>query len=119
MAPSFEEASRAFRDFLASKGWPTEIVWVRAKDVLMGRPIIVYRDGEDVDDAVARDFEVGRERRLGVRIEALCTLGSATCATVDYPADTREAELMMFPEDGLEISAAVPRTEGEVRWPAC
>jgi predicted ArsR family transcriptional regulator len=108
VTPTFAEATRAFRDFLAARGWPTELVWVQAKDVLRGRPIIVYRNTEDADADVARDYETSLERGLAVRIDAICTLGDATCATVTSSAG-----------DGLEMSVAEPRTEGEVRWPAC
>ena len=59
-----------------------------------------------------RSYEQGRSANLGVSLEAVCTFDGATCAIVGYPADEREAELLMYPSDGsLKFSAALPRTE--------
>jgi hypothetical protein len=70
-------------------------------------PILVYRSAEEEPRAVECEFEAARQQGLGVQLEALCTLTGATCATVTTGGD------------GLTITAAEPRAEGEVRYPFC
>jgi hypothetical protein len=114
-SPSFGEAVQRFKDFLRSQHWPEDIRWFRADDFgrAPGGPITIVRepDGDGCGDAMA-SYEQGRRANLGVSFEAVCTFGGATCAIVGYPADAREAELLMYPSDGsLKLSAALPRTE--------
>jgi len=114
-SPSFGEAVKRFQDFLRTQQWPEKILWFRADDFgrVPGRPILLLRkpDGDGSGDAMAA-YERGRWANLGVSLEAVCTLDGATCAIVGYPADEREAELLMYPSNGsLKLSAALPRTE--------
>ena len=114
--PDFSESVRRFQAFLRREGWPDRILWIREEGVtrVPGQPIAVVRpaDGDGSAEAEAA-HEIGRHRNLGVSMQAICTLGDATCATVSYPSDEREAELLMYPSDGsLKLSAALPRTEG-------
>jgi hypothetical protein len=104
--PNFAEAEQAFRSFLKTQGWPTELIWVRAQDVRRGQPVLVYRS-EETEGAAERDYEAARAQGQGLQLEALCTASGATCATVTIGGD------------GLTMTAAEPRAEGEVRWPFC
>jgi hypothetical protein len=121
--PDFREATRRFRDFLRRQDWPEQIVWVRAGDVIRspGAAITIYRQTDAVGDGNAqREYELARRKQLGVLLDAVCTLGGATCAIVLHPVDRREAEFLMYPSDGgLKLSVASPRTEGSVRWATC
>jgi hypothetical protein len=122
-APSFDEAAQSFRTFLVAQGWPGHIVWIRDGDVIRraGDPVTICRSEQaDGEKGAQRKYEIGRRRGLGVLLEAICTLGDATCAIVAYPVDEREAELLMYPSDGgLKLSVAVPRIEGVARWSSC
>src|SRR5579871_2095664 len=96
--PEFDDAVRQFRAFLQSQGWPTRIVWVRAGDISRqtSESVAVHRrDGDAAVEARAA-YEEGRRAGLGVAFEAVCTLGDAAVSTVSYPADERDAELLMY-----------------------
>src|SRR4051812_47522423 len=111
----FDEALSRFRAFLRSQGWPTAIVWARAGDVIRdsSEVISIVRRQSGSDSEARRTFEDGLGGGLGVSFEAVCTLGDETVAVVAFPADSREAELLMYPPDGsLRMSAAMPRVEG-------
>jgi hypothetical protein len=115
--PDFGEATRRFRDFLRRQDWPEQIVWVRAGDVIRspGPAITICRQTDAVGDGHAeREYELARRKGLGVLLDAVCTLGGATCAIVLYPVDLREAELLMYPSDGgLKLSVASASHRGE------
>ena len=122
-APSFDEAARASARFLWPRVGRVQIVWIRDGDVIRraGDPVTICRSEQADGGLVAeRKYEIVRRRGLGVLLEAICTLGDATCAIVSYPVDEREAELLMFPSDGgLKLSVAVPRIESVARWSSC
>jgi hypothetical protein len=115
--PPFVDAVRRFEEFLEGQGWPPTIRWVAEEDLERspGRPIAVALvEGEDREAEARGRYEIGQERRLGVLLHAICTLGGASCAVVSFPEDERESERLMFPSDGsLKLSVAVPREEGE------
>jgi hypothetical protein len=120
--PEWAEARRRFADCLRSQGWPEAIQWVGAGDVQRVSPseIVVYLRADDDGTAEAeRLFERGRRAGLGVMLDAVCTWGDVTCATVSSPRDEREGELERCPPAGLKLSVAVPRLAGTARWPAC
>ena len=120
--PDFDDAIRRFRAFLQGQGWPTKIVWVRSGDISrrFSESIAVHRRDGDAAGEARGIYEQGCRAGLGVALEAVCTLGDAAVATVSYPADEREAELLMYPSNGgLKMSAAIPRVEGTVRWSSC
>jgi hypothetical protein len=109
--PGFRQATSQFRQFLLETGWPERIVWVRS-DVARSfeQPVAVNRC--EVSEA-EREFEVGRQKGLGVLLDAICTFQGATCATVLHPSDSDEAERLMYPSNGgLKMSATIPRAEG-------
>jgi hypothetical protein len=114
---TFDQAVSRFRAFLSAEGWPTTIRWVEAADV--GRSgqdrifIAPFRDNHE--EQAEKEYEVARNRRLGVCFDAVCTVGDATCAIVLSPADALDAELQMYPSDGgLKLSVAMLRTEGRM-----
>jgi hypothetical protein len=113
--PIFEDAMARFRAFLSEQGWPTELVWVRPADGGRGSPS--KHSWRKCPEAYARkEYNEARAKGLGVCLDAVCIVGSTTCATILYPADERDAELLMFPSDGgLKLSVAVTKTAGHVR----
>lgn len=119
-APGFDEAAQKFREFLVSLGWPGQIIWIRDGDIIRRArdPLTICRSEQgDGEENAQRKYEIGLRKGLGVLLEAICTLGDATCAIVSYPVDQREAELLMYPSHGgLKLSAALPRIEGVARW---
>jgi hypothetical protein len=120
--PEFAEATRRFAAFLREQGWPERIQWVSEGNV--ERPsaaeITVYLTGDDDGaEEAERVFERGRQARLGVMLDAICTWGEATCAVVSYPRDALQAEQEWYPAPGLKLRAALPRLAGTVRWAAC
>jgi hypothetical protein len=119
----FATAVQRFREFLQAEGWPTALLWVREADVvrLPGPGLAVFREGDDDGATRAeRVFASACEGGLGVALEAVCTLGAATCALVSWPRDREDAERSSYPAGGaLKLSAAAPRLEASVRWSAC
>jgi hypothetical protein len=110
-APPFDQAVGTFQDFLEAQGWPTEIVWARPWDIGWKSGALTVRTSETLD---ARNrYDLGRRAGLGVMLEAHCTIGSLTCASVGFPRDEGEAERLMYPSDGsLKLGVAVRRVEG-------
>jgi hypothetical protein len=121
--PEFAEAVQRFRDFLRAEGWPMQVLWVREADIvrLPDPGIAVFLQGDDGGvERAERVFASARAAGLGVAMEAVCTLGDATCAVVAWPRDRDEASREPYPPDGgLKLSAATPRLEGTARWSAC
>jgi hypothetical protein len=121
--PDFGAAVLRFRDFLRAEGWPTDLLWVREADLvrLPDPGLAIFLQGDDDGAARAeRVFEAARAAGLGVAMEAVCTLGAATCAVIAWPRDPEEAARALYPADGgLKLGAATPRLEGTARWSAC
>jgi hypothetical protein len=114
--PTFTEAVAQFRTFLRGQGWPDQIKWIDASDVVRqaGRPPVVddHANGDGDRKAEVR-YDLGRNKRLGVLLEGVCTLSGRSCAIICSPSDAVEAEYLMYPSDGgIKLSVAVPRTEG-------
>ena len=113
----FRDAVARFRAFLLDQGWPMAIAWVPTwKILLRPGPSTAIESVHAAHDAqAATEYDAARDRGLGVCFDAVCTIGDTTYATVLWPADARDAELMMYPSDGgLKLSVAVPRTEGRI-----
>jgi hypothetical protein len=106
----FAAAAADFADRLEAAGWPRALVWARVTNVTRGRDgeVVVYLGlGEERDEDARRAFE---EARAGgaAAFAAVCTLGEATCATVE-------------PAAGVADTFTIPTTplEGSARWPVC
>jgi hypothetical protein len=121
--PEFAGAVQRFRDFLRAEGWPTDLLWVREADIvrLPESGVAVFLQGDDDGAARAeRVFASARAAGLGVALDAVCTLGEATCAVVAWPLDPEEAVRAHYPADGgLKLSVATTRLEGTARWSSC
>jgi hypothetical protein len=109
--PAFHQATDEFQRFLSDLAWPTQIVWVRDDVIrLPGQAVGVRRCAAAEAE---REFETGRQKGLGVLLDAICTFEGTTCAAVLHPSDSEESERLMYPSDGgLKMAAAVPRVEG-------
>jgi hypothetical protein len=114
----FRDAVARFQAFLFDQGWPTAIVWVPTWtiDRRPGPSTAIESIHAGHEAHAANEYHATRDRGLGVCLDAVCTIGDTTYATVLWPADARAAELLMYPSDGgLKLSVAVPRTEGRIR----
>jgi hypothetical protein len=114
----FDDAVSRFRAFLHSQGWPTQIIWMKPGDIILrtSEAVVICHRDVDGESGAIEIFEDASQRALGVSLDAVCTLGDATVAIVDFPSDGREAELLMYPADGgLKMRIAIPRLEGAVR----
>lgn len=111
-APVFEDAVRRFQAFLRTQDWPEALVWVEQSQIVQTpRGIFISPSGQT--DNPVEIYEIARRRRLGVTMEAICTLDDSTCAVITFPSDALDAELLMYPADGgLKLSVAIPRIAG-------
>ena len=113
----FHDAVARFQAFLLQQGWPTAVAWVPAWKIVRrpGRPTAIESIDLGHETRAAAEYEAARDRGLGVCFDAVCTIGETTYATVLWPLDARDAELLMYPSDGgLKLSVAVPRMEGRI-----
>jgi hypothetical protein len=109
-AVDFAAAAADLADRLEAAGWPRALVWTRVRDVTRGRDgeVVVYVQLEDErDDDARRAFEAARAAG-GVAFTAVCTLGEATCATVEPAAG--DADVFTIPPAPIG---------GSARWPVC
>lgn len=112
--PVFREAAQEFSAFLESQWAFPDLLWVFREDVCQrGRRFFVRFPVPEENKGIAEKlYDQGVERGLGVRLEALCLLGSRTCCYVWLPSDEVDASYAML--SGLKFS--VP-TSPEVAQP--
>ena len=78
-----------------------DCVWVRSA---------AHHDPQPAE--AEREYEIARQRGLGVCLEAIRVSGGATVAVVLHPHDDDEAERLMYPSDGeLKLSMPVARDD--------
>lgn len=106
----FAAAAAELADRLEAAGWPRTLVWARATDVTRGPDgeVVIYLGlEEERDEDARRAFEAARATGAAA-FTAVCTLGDATCATVE-PAPAGS--------DTFTIPPAP--IGGSARWPVC
>lgn len=114
--PVFGEAAREFSAFLESQGAAPGLLWVFREDVCQrGRRVFVRVPVPAENEEIAGGlYERGVKRGLGVRLDALCLLGSRTCCYVWVPSDEEDASYAML--SGLKLSTpAEPEAARAVR----
>jgi hypothetical protein len=106
MTSTFEESCARFQKFLGSNGYPADLIWVTAQDLLAGDRLLYVRlPVPDVNVQRVREvFENAMEQQSGIVFTTVCELDSATCCRAWVPADDDERERAMCPRD-LKISA--------------
>jgi hypothetical protein len=104
---SFDESLARFHRFLEGNGYPREIVWLTAYDVIVtSKPFINIRvPSHDHDnERHARElFELGTTERRGVLFDTVCDGGNITYCYAWVPLDSAEAERSLMSR-GLKLS---------------
>lgn len=123
MAPSFEEATEQLRKFLAGQGWPTRIVWVDSSRIrICSDQLVIQRPGPHEINRAQSCYEERAQKNLGVLLHAVGKTQDSAFVVVKCPADSREAELEMYPADGglkLSLRLSLPvrvRVAGVIGW---
>ena len=123
MIPEFKEAVAHFQRFLASQNRPTTVQWVFRDDLLAFRGSLNLRTRVPNDQSAeaARVFEVGRQRGLGVSLEALASDEQRTYAFVFVPEDQTDAAYRLMCGNHIKVAAPVERRSslqhaGRIRW---
>ena len=81
MALSFEESLVEFRKFLSDQGYPADIIWVAAEDVLLSRKRFIYFNASaflNNDAAVRKLFDLRTAEANGILLAALCKFEDKT-----------------------------------------
>ncbi len=109
---NFQEACEAFKNFLSQEGRPHQLLWLFREDVLTYQRKILLRWPLPQSNEIlaAQLYEIGREKGLGINLEAFCWVGKYCCCYVLIPEDQSAAEgLMMtelkfnFPQDARQV----------------
>jgi hypothetical protein len=111
MGPAdFAAAAADFADRLEAAGWPRTLVWARVRDVTRGADgeVVIYLGLEEERDEDARRAYEAARAAGAVAFTAVCTLGDATCATVEPTAAA--ADTFTIPPAPIG---------GSARWPVC
>ena len=118
--PPYEQAIATFEKFLEEQGWSQSIIWRRPDDVVFridGAKVVRYQSLRKATDWARRYYDLGCNQGLAIALHAECEIDGASCATIFWTADDREAEYRMMPTQGLKMSVAAPRTKGKsVSW---
>lgn len=104
--PSFSDATKQFRDFLAGQTLSPEFLWVFREDVVSRKRRILVKEPlpQESDKIVESLYETGRQRDLGIRLETLCLLGSHPCCYIWLPKDQMDAEYALLSVSKFIIS---------------
>ena len=105
--PSFTDATKQLKDFLASQDLSPELEWVFREDIIWRKQLIHVRVPlPQANESLAKSlYEKGRQRDLGIRLETLCLLDSHPCCYVWLPEDQMEAECALLLMSKFIISA--------------
>lgn len=120
---NFDEALTNFRGFLQQNGYPSEVLWVTERDVLVTRAWLIYvkvpLPAKNVAEA-RQVFEIGI-REGGVWFNTICASRDATYCNAWTPSDRSQAERAMMRAKALKLSASVNKSEAvavrsRARW---
>jgi len=118
--PTFSNATKQFRDFLAGQNLSPEFLWVFREDVVWRKRRILVKEPlpKENDGIVEALYERGRQRDLGIRLETLCLLGSHPCCYIWLPKDQMYAEyaLLLMSKFIISVPTDLKRAES-VRKP--
>ena len=101
MRTPFDDAKREFAAFLASQGWPTELLWL-SRDRLLGRRTTywVFRPEELSSEAASRAFyEAARQTSSSLRLDARWQFDKRSLVFVeDYGGPSRKLNFGTIPD---------------------
>ena len=90
-------AEERFKEFLTQNGYPPDVRWILAKDLLIdtsGRYYVRHADRFHLDGAQEADrrYTVGLGKQIGISLRAYCASETETFASVFVPADATDAQ---------------------------
>jgi len=96
---SFDEAKKAFADFLSQNGFDVPILWVFREDVLSRKTDRYEKDFwlklplPDENEELARShFEFGKKQGFGLGLSAFASCPEGLCCSFVVPADDEDAQ---------------------------
>ena len=95
---SFEQAVISLQEFLVAQKKPPAIQWVFREDLLLHKRQVFLRwPLPQVNELLAaKQYEVGREKGLGLALEVFCFDGEHAFCYVLVPDDAYSAEALML-----------------------
>jgi hypothetical protein len=110
---NFEDAAGDFARFAVSQGFPPNLLWVTADDVLLGRwngswIYFILKDDPAKRQQVAKaEYERAISRNIGLAFEGKCKTDRWTICRLYVPVNDLDAQYRMIPQTGLKLNVAV------------
>jgi hypothetical protein len=110
---NFEDAAADFARFAVSQGFPPNLLWVKADNVLLGRwkgrwIYFIWKDDPAKRQQVAKaEYESAISRNIGVAFEGKFKTDRWTICRVYVPVNDLDAQYRMIPQTGLKLNVAV------------
>lgn len=110
---TFEDAAADFARFAMSQGFPPNLLWVKADDVLLGRwngrwIYFIWKGGPAKRQELAKtEYESAIRRNIGLAFEGKCKTDRWTICHVYVPVNDLDAQYRMIPQTGLKLNVAV------------
>ena len=113
--PPFSEAEARMSAFLRAREWPDRIRWLQASDVTIVDQVFLVHPSPTASLMVVKNYEAAVSRGLGVELRAIASGPACTFCTTWAPADAREAEEALQPNDLKVTVPASPRSARVVK----
>ncbi len=102
----FNDALRAFREFLSKQGQPTELKWInRCQTIYLGKYWLIKDDLRNSNERdIENEYLKATEQALGISFSVVCS-NEATCFCNMYiPVDDYDASSKLIGEKSLKLS---------------
>jgi len=101
---SFSDVMVNFRRFLTEQDRPGNVLWIFREDITWhdGTFFLKFPLPETNESLVAKLYEHGCEKGLGLMLDVFCMVAGELCCYIWIPKDARDAELAMVA--GLKFS---------------
>jgi hypothetical protein len=105
-AISFEEAQAQFKEWLASNGPSSDLIWLFREDVLFlfDRVFVRTPIPDENESRMAACYQLGQARGFGLNLHGFSLLDSRLCCYVALPKDDLESQYMMMDPEVVKYS---------------
>ena len=99
---SFRETKQDFQRFLSEEGLSSDVLWIFREDLvcLPNRFLVKVPLPGNNENLAETLFDIGRERDLGLCLNAFCLLGGRPCCYVQIPDDDLDSQYLFNVNSG-------------------